>query len=62
MYHGTSKWFEWPLQREAEDSEYDIEYLQNGYGFYGGVEVFCEEVPEDFRPEEAMDTSGKLIY
>jgi hypothetical protein len=32
--------------------------LQDGYGFDGGVEVFGQEVEEEFGPEEAFEGAG----
>jgi hypothetical protein len=36
--------------------------LEDGEGLYCSVEVFGEEVPEDFRPEETFDCGGYLIW
>jgi hypothetical protein len=36
--------------------------LEEGYWFYGAIEVFGEEIPEYLRPEEAFYRGGDLVY
>ena len=39
----------------------EIDYLEDGDGFDGPVEVGGQEVPEDFGPEEAFESGSDLV-
>jgi hypothetical protein len=47
-----------PFPGEGDDTEDEVDDLQDWEGFYGRVEVFGEEIPEDFGPEEGFDCGG----
>jgi hypothetical protein len=47
-----------PFVGEADEGDDDVEDLQDGDGFDGGVEVFGEEVEEKFGPEEGFEGAG----
>ena len=46
---------------EYEDTEDQVDGLENGERFYCQVEVLGEEVPEYLRPEEAFDSGCDLV-
>ena len=54
MRQCARQWFEWPFPCQRGDAHDQIDDLQDGDGFDGGVEVVRYKVPEDFRPEEAF--------
>jgi hypothetical protein len=47
-----------PLVGEAHERDDDVEDLQDGDGLDGGVEVFGQEVEEEFGPEEGFEGAG----
>lgn len=49
---------QWPLVGEANECDDDVEDLQDGDGFDGGVKVFGQEVEEEFGPEEGFYGAG----
>jgi hypothetical protein len=49
---------QWPFVGEADERDDDVEDLQDGDGFDGGVEVFGQEVEEEFGPEEGFEGAG----
>ena len=53
---------EWPFPAEHDDAEDEVDDLEDGEGLHCCVEVFGEEVPEDFRPEESFHGGGYLIW
>jgi hypothetical protein len=53
---------EWPLPEKYNDTEDEVNDLEEGKRFHGAIEVFGEEVPEYLRPEEAFYRSGYLVY
>jgi len=40
-----------PFIRNAEETEYKVESLEDGNWLHGAIEVLCEEIPESLRPE-----------
>lgn len=54
MRQRACQWFERPFPCQRSDTQYQIDDLQDGDGFDGGVEVVRYKVPEDFGPEEAF--------
>lgn len=53
--------WEGPFPCESDDAEDEVEDLEHRGAGYGRVEVFGEEVPEDFWPEEAFYCGCYLI-
>jgi hypothetical protein len=47
-----------PFVGEADERDDDVEDLQDGDGFDGCVEVFGQEVEEEFGPEEGFEGAG----
>lgn len=47
-----------PFVGEAHERDGDVEDLQDGDGLDGGVEVFGQEVEEEFGPEEGFEGAG----
>jgi hypothetical protein len=47
-----------PFVGEADERDDDVEDLQDGDGFDGRVEVFGQEVEEEFGPEEGFEGAG----
>jgi len=45
-----------------KETEYNVEYLQDGKWCNERIKWLCCKVPKDFRPEKAMDTGTNLIY
>jgi len=52
---------EWPFPSQADESEKDVEDLQYWDWLYSSIEVFRGKVPEDLRPDAALDASYELI-
>jgi len=50
-----------PLPGKTDDTKQEVEDLQDGHGLDGGIEVLCEEVPEDLWPEKGFYRSADLI-
>ena len=51
-----------PFVGERNEGEEEVQGLENGNGFDGGIEEFCEEVEEDFGPEEAFERGCYLVF
>jgi hypothetical protein len=47
-----------PFVSEADERDDDVEDLQDRDGFDGCVEVFGQEVEEEFGPEEGFEGAG----
>ena len=62
MQHASSDPLQRPFVRERDDSDYEIDDLEDGYRLYGEVEVLGEPVEEEFGPEEAFEGGCYLIY
>lgn len=50
-----------PLVCDTEDSHDEVDDLEGWDGSYGGIQVLCQEVPEDLRPKEGFEGGGYLI-
>lgn len=50
------------LPCQAEQAKEEINDLEEGHGSHGAVEVGGEEVPEDLRPEKALERGGDLVW
>ena len=53
---------QWVLPAEAEETHDDVEDLYDWGGLDGSIEVLGPDVPEDFRPEDAVDAGYDLVY
>ena len=62
MHRGTGEKAERPFPGDTEDAEEEVYDLQDWYRFDDGIEVRCEEVPENLGPEEAFCSCSDLIY
>ena len=62
MEGGACEEWEGPFPCETDEAEDEVDDLEDGRAGDGAVEVFGEEVPEDFGPEEAFECSAYLIY
>jgi hypothetical protein len=51
----------WPFPHESDEAENHVDDLEYGEGLDGAIEVFGEEIPEDFRPEEGFERGCYLI-
>ena len=61
MYCSPGEKLEWPFPGQIYEAEDEVYGLQYRYRFDGGVKVLCQEVEEEFGPEEAMETGGDVI-
>lgn len=61
MYHRTGEVLERQLPCDAEDTEEEIDDLEDGYRLDSAIEVLGNEVPENLRPEEALYRGGDLV-
>lgn len=61
MDRGARNLLKRPLPSECEEAEEQVDGLEDGYRLDGAVEVLGEEVPEDLRPEEALESCGYLV-
>jgi len=52
----------WVFPEQREEAEEEVEALEDGDGFDGGVEGLGEEVPEDFGPEDGVEGGGELVW
>lgn len=52
----------WVFPEQREEAEEEVEALEDGDGFDGGVEGLGEEVPEDFGPEDGVQGGGELVW
>nr|POE80010.1 hypothetical protein CFP56_08076 [Quercus suber] len=50
-----------PFVGQADERDDEVDDLQGGEGFDGGIEVLGEEVEEELGPEEAFERRGELI-
>ena len=62
MYRRLRNATQRPLPCKYYDTKDEIDDLENRNRLYSTVEVLGEKVPEDLRPEEAMDSCSYLIY
>ena len=53
---------QWPFPRQCSDAHDQIDDLQDGNRFDGGIEAVCDKVPEDLGPKEAFDRGANLPY
>lgn len=53
--------FQRPLVGQSDEGEDEVEDLEDGYWFYGGVEVLGEEVEEELWPEEGFEGGCDLV-
>ena len=51
-----------PFPRETDETQDEVEDLQDGNGAHGAIEVGGEKVPEDLGPEEALEGRRDLVY
>lgn len=58
---GASEQRQRPFPSKSNESQDHVENLQYWNRFYGAIEILCQEVPEDFRPEECLKRSGYLV-
>lgn len=49
-----------PFPCQRHDAHDQIDDLEDGNGFDGAVEAVCDEIPEDFGPEEAFYRGADL--
>ncbi len=61
MQRSASDEAEWPFPGEHEETHHHVDDLEDGEGFHCVVEVFGQEIPENFRPEEAFKCSCALV-
>ena len=61
MYRGAGDEAEGPFPCQTGKSKDQVHDLEDGDGLDGRVAVLCEEVPEDFGPEEAFEGGGDLV-
>ncbi|MCJ1471027.1 hypothetical protein MMC07_009675 [Pseudocyphellaria aurata] len=61
MHGGVGEPGKWILPGETQDAEEQVDDLQDGDRPHRAVEVGGEEIPEDFRPEEAFEGGGDLV-
>jgi len=58
---GSREGLERVFPGQSEEAEEEVDDLEDGDGFDGGVEGFGEEVEEDFGPEEGGEGGGDLV-
>jgi len=58
---GPSNESQRPFPSKHEETEDEVDDLEDRQRLHSQVEVFGEEVPEDLRPEEAFDCCCYLI-
>jgi hypothetical protein len=61
MHSRSSNRTEGPFPREHDEPEEDIDDLKDRNRFYGSIEVFGEEIPEDLGPKDTVNTSYELV-
>jgi hypothetical protein len=61
MQRRTSNESERPFPSKHEETEDQVDDLEDREGFYGSVEVLGEEVEEDFWPEESLESGCYLV-
>lgn len=58
---GSGDETKWPLPSDEQESEKEVDDLQDRYRLDGGVKGFCEEIPKDLGPEETLQCGCDLV-
>ena len=61
MQRCSGQVFERPFVGKGQNSEDEVDGLEDRYGLDAGVEVFGVEVEEEFGPKEALECGCNLV-